>query len=164
MRFNRKLTVAVLLLAIFQAFTPWTSTARCADLSITATSVVTTSTQVKDVTSGATITAGMPVYLDASDSDKAKIADANDTSAKAVVAGIALHGATSGQPLRIVTGGTYTVGATVTVGTIYVLSDEAGLICPASDLAQNHYVSVLGVATSSTVMNLILKNSGVQVP
>lgn len=152
--------IALLLVGLLLVAAPLSA----ADLTITAGSVTTTSTQLRDVTAGATITAGQVVYLDASASDVAKLAD-NDASATTnVVAGIALHGASSGQPLRIITGGTITIGATVAVGTIYVLSSTAGAICPAADLASGDYTSIIGVATSTTVITLSIKNSGVQVP
>lgn len=142
----------------------WTAPLYAVDLSITAANVTTTSTQVRDVTAGATITAGQVVYLDTTANDVAKLADNDASAATPVVAGIALHGAASGQPLRIVTGGTVTIGATVTVGKIYVLSATAGGIAPVDDLAQNKYVSIIGVGTSSSVLTLSIKNSGVQVP
>ena len=120
-----------------------------ADLSVTAASVATTSTQYRDVVAGATITAGQTIYLDSTDSDKAKLADANGSSATAVLVGIALHGASSGQPLRIQTGGTITIGATTIKGTVYILSATAGGIAPHSDLANGWYRVIVGVATDT---------------
>ena len=134
------------------------------DLSITAASVTTTSTSFRDITAGATITAGQAIYQDSTDNDKGKLADANDTSAKAVVVGIALHGAASGQPLRIQTGGNITIGATVTVGKVYVLSETAGGIKPIDDIDMSDYVTVIGVGTTTAIIKMNITVSGVQVP
>jgi predicted transcriptional regulator len=87
-----------------------------ADLSITAADVQPASdTRKKTVTAGATITAGQAVYLDTTDSNKAKLADAS-AQASSVAEGIALHGAASGQPLTIAIGGGIDLGATLAVG------------------------------------------------
>jgi hypothetical protein len=85
-----------------------------ADISITAASVVPSTNAVKRTgTAGATITAGQLVYKDASDSNKIKLAD-NDASAAATVVGIALNGASSGQPITYAeTDPELTIGATV---------------------------------------------------
>lgn len=63
--------------------------------------------------------------------------------------GIALHGASSGQPLRIQTGGTITIGATTVKGTTYIVSATAGGIAPYSDLANGWYRTIIGVATDT---------------
>lgn len=154
-----------LLLALSIAFSPvalWAS-----DLSITAANVVSGTTptpQFENGTAGATITAGQVVYKDAT-TNTYKLADNDGASAAlASVAGIALHGASSGQPLKVQTAGGINVGATLTVGEIYVLSATPGGIAPKADLATGKRVTVLGVAT--TTSNLMLKSivSGVAVP
>ena len=131
-----------------------------ADLSITAASVVPDAGfTYRDVVAGATITAGQPVYLDASDSNKAKTAvTTNATTAD--VKGISLHAALSGQPLRIMTGGTYTVGAAVLVGVPYFNSDNAGGIAVLADSATGDFVTVLFMATSTTKGKLCITASG----
>lgn len=136
-----------------------------ADLSITAASVVPTTGYTKDTgIAGATITAGQTVYKDSTDSDKLKLADANATTATATVVGIALHAAASGQPLTIITGGILNPGATVTVGTIYVVSATAGGIAPSTDLVTGWYVGILGVGITSSTIRIGLNMSGVAVP
>lgn len=135
-----------------------------ADLSITAASVVPSSGAATiDVTSGATITAGKLCYINSTDG-KAYLADANGTAATKVLRGIALNAASAGQPVRLQTAGTITIGATVTVGEIYVLSATAGGICPEADLATGHTVSIVGVATTTTAIFLNIFNSGAEVP
>lgn len=134
------------------------------DLSITAANVAASSgAQYADGTAGATITAGQAVYLDAS-ANTYKLADCDATASTAAIGGIALNGASSGQPIKIQTAGTITIGATVTVGEIYVLSGTPGGIAPEGDLAQADRVVLVGVGVSSSQIALRLYNSGVQVP
>lgn len=131
-----------------------------ADLSITAGSVVASSgATIVQGTAGASITAGQPLYMDSSDSNKLKLADANASSATATVVGISLHAAGSGQPISYITAGSYTVGASLTAGLVYVCSSAAGMIAPSADLAQGWRTSILFVATSTTVGRLVLYNS-----
>lgn len=124
-------------------------------ISQTAASVIPGSDAVRlTVTSGGTITAGMPVYKDASDSNKYKAARANALGTS-VVAGIALNGASNGQPMTIQNSGDINLGATLIVGETYCLSDAvAGQIVPIGDLGSADYPVILGQA--ETASNLIL--------
>lgn len=126
-----------------------------AALSITAASVLKTSgTSQTLAVSGGTITAGMPVYIDVADSNKLKACRAN-ASGTANCDGIALTGSSAGQPITYCTTGNIDLGATLTVGETYCVSDAvAGQIVPHSDLGSADYVTILGVA--STASNLIL--------
>ena len=137
-----------------------------ANLSITAANVSAADGEVskQEWTAGATITAGQVVYLDSTASNVAKLAQSDGTSAEAEIQGIAMNGASSGQPVIIATSGDIDLGATLTVGTIYVLSQTAGGICPAADLTTGDYVSVIGVATAADNLEIALTNSGVEVP
>lgn len=112
---------------------------------------------------GVAITAGQVCYLDTA-AKQMKLADANGTAQTAVVKGIAMHGATPGQPLTLQSGGEITlgVGAALVVGGLYVLSATPGMIAPVGDLAAGHYTDLLGVALSATVLKLQILNSGVQ--
>ncbi len=109
---------------------------------------------------GATITAGQPVYIDTTDSNKMKPCDVDASVLAATVAGIALHAATNGQPLSYITSGDITIGATVAVGVHYVASDPAGGIMPIADLDSGDYVSRLGYGISTTQIRLDIKNLG----
>lgn len=136
-----------------------------ADLTITAGSVAMVSGTTEVMTAGATITAGQAIYKDASDSNKAKLADANDTAAKAAAYGIALNGASSGQPVSVLRTGVVNMGATLTVGEIYVVSDTAGGVAPEADLVNtNNFVTILGVGLTAANLDLKINASGVQVP
>lgn len=124
-----------------------------ADLSITAGSVIASSqATVFNGTAGATITAGQVVYRDTS-TNTIKLADADASAATAAAFGIALNGASTGQPVRVVTADpALTVGGTLSLtAPVYVLSGTAGGIAPIADLAAGDYPVVLLVATSTSV-------------
>ena len=132
-----------------------------ADLTITAANVVPVTGYSKTTgVAGATITAGQPVYIDTTDSNKMKACDVDASVLAATVAGIALHGASNGQPLSYITSGDITIGATVAVGIHYVASDTAGGIMPIADLDSGDYVSRLGYGISTTQIRMDIKNLG----
>lgn len=125
------------------------------DVSITASGVLAGTGATKKLgTAGATITAGKVVYLDSADG-KYKLADADSaTAAIRSAIGIALNGASDGQPLVVLEAGPITIGGTLTAGTPYYLSTNAGGICPPADITTGDYVVILGIATSSTVLEV----------
>jgi hypothetical protein len=134
-----------------------------ADITITAANVVTTAGDIERGTAGATITAGQVVYKDAN--GKYSLADNNSATAAAKVPrGIALHAASLNQPLSILKSGDITIGATLTAGTAYYLSDTPGGICPVADLATGENVVLVGIAKSTTVLNLSILVPGVTLP
>ncbi len=113
---------------------------------------------------GATVTAGQVVYRDSADS-LFKLADGNSGTAAARAAfGIALNGGATGQPVAVQTSGTYTVGGTVTVGGVYVLSATAGGIAPVADLATGNYTNAIGIGITASTMRLAIATAGVAVP
>lgn len=132
-----------------------------ADLTITAANVQPSDGySYVDGTAGETLTQGVVVYLKESDTRYWK-ADCTTSVATARAAGIVLTGASAGQPVKVLTGGTITIGATIGVGTIYILS-TTGLIAPYTDLATGDYVTVLGVAATASQLSVRLHVSGVQ--
>lgn len=132
-----------------------------ADLSITAANVVAGSgATVREGTAGATVTAGQVLYLDSS-ANTLKLADCNSaTAAVRSPIGIALHAASSGQPLAYLTQGLITIGATVTGGVAYYLSGTAGGIRPVADNTTGDYPTIIGIATSASVLSVKLHESG----
>lgn len=130
-------------------------------ISITATSVAKgTGASTADGTAGASITAGQAIYLDSTTSTL-KLADGDASMAAAACVGIALHAATSGQPLRYQTGGEMNIGATLTVGEIYVLGTTAGAVNPVGDLANPSYTTILGYGKSASVFVVNIVTAGV---
>lgn len=133
-----------------------------ADITVTAGSVLPgTNPAYEDGTAGGTLTAGMSLYKDASDSNKWKAADANASASAAAARGIATHGASSGQPIRVQTGGGIDLGATLAVGRIYVVSATAGGIAPSSDLTTGWYTCILGIATTASNLEMKVQSGGV---
>lgn len=132
------------------------------DLSVTAASVVAGSNAITESGfAGETITAGQAVYLDTSTRLYMK-ADADAATAAArQTRGIALNGASANQPLVIQKAGDITIGATLTGGTTYYLSNTAGGICPVADVGTGEYYAIIGIAKSTTVLALSLNYSGV---
>lgn len=134
-----------------------------ADLTIAQASVVPqpNAVIVRDGFIGASITAGSPMWWD----DVAmtfKNADAATSAAVAAVAGICLSTTFAGQPASRIIAGDLAVGAVLTVGQTYVLSSNAGKIAPISDVATGMWVTILGVAISTSVLRLGLLPSGIQ--
>ena len=138
-----------------------------ADLSITVANVepglAANGALFSEGTAGGTITAGQPLYIDSGDSDSLKPCDA-DVEASADAVGIALHAALDGQPIEYQTSGPMDLGATLTVGAAYYVSDTAGGVKPAADLAAGEYVTLLGVASAADVLEVRLLSTGAQVP
>lgn len=136
-----------------------------ADITVTAANVVpgTTGAEFENGTFGATVTAGQTVYLDSS-TNTYKLADANASVYTANMRGIAMNGGASGQKAVIQRKGRYTVGGTVVVGTIYVVSGTAGGIAPAADLVSGWYTGIVGIGVTAAIIDLQPNFGGVAVP
>lgn len=137
---------------------------RCAiaDLVITVANIIPVSGYTPyDGTAGATITAGQVCYYDES-AQTIKLADNNGTAALAVAKGIALHAALASQPIRLIIGGSLGVGAILTAGVFYYLSDTAGGICPVADLLAGERVSLIGYGSTTSNLVLSIVNTTVQ--
>jgi len=137
-----------------------------ADVSFTAASVVAGSgAAVQLGTLGEdSVTQGMVLYQSSSDNEW-YIADCTDSSSDAA-AGIALGAGSEDQQIAILTGGTLTcdnlsLSAAGDAG-VYVLS-AAGKICPAADLAEDDYLTIVGVAKAATSLEVKFVVSGVQI-
>jgi len=125
-----------------------------ADLTVTPASVVSgAGAATQQGIFGATVTAGQVVYQDANSLWQLADNDSVTTSARRAV-GIALNGGAVNQPAVIQTAGPITIGATLTAGTDYYLSANPGGICPRADIVSGKTVCLLGLAASTTVLNL----------
>lgn len=125
------------------------------DLVITAANVVAGVDAVKESgTWGETVTAGKVVYKDPT-TGRYLLAD-NNVAGKQVPRGIALNGGSNGQPGVIQKSGGITIGATLTPGTTYYLSDTPGGICPLADVAVGENVAIVGLAASASVLTIAL--------
>lgn len=133
-----------------------------ADLSVTAASVVAGSNaNIEHGTLGETVTAGQPVYKD-STTKKWMKADSNAAGAEArQPLGIALNGGAINQPVAVQKSGDVTIGATLTPGLAYYLSDTPGGICPIADVGSGEYVCLIGMAKSASVLAIDIQYPGV---
>lgn len=136
-----------------------------AEITITPADVLKTSTtSISEGIAGGTLTAGMAVYVDTAASGVIKACDA-DVAASSVCAGIALHGAASGQPVKYATAGDLTISSVMTVGRIYLVSQTtAGSLCVDGDILTGDFVSIVGVASTATNLKIAINNSGVARP
>jgi hypothetical protein len=131
-----------------------------ADLTITPGSVAkSTNGKVDHGTAGVAITAGQVVYKEAA-TQTYKLADNNVVGARDPT-GIALNGAAIGQPVSVQQDGDVTIGATMTAGEAYYLSDTPGGICPRADVIAGENTVLIGLAKSTTVLGLNIYGSGV---
>lgn len=133
-----------------------------ADITITAANVVKGSGASMDRgTAGETIAAGKTVYLDSA-TNKYLLADSNSaTVAARSPDGVALNGASLNQPVAVLLSGPVTIGATLTPGVAYYQSDTPGGICPVADVGSGEYSTVIGIATSASVLDVRISESGV---
>jgi hypothetical protein len=137
-----------------------------ADLGITASAVLAGSNaKTENGRSGETITAGQPVYLDPTTGKYLK-ADADASVAIArQIRGMALNGASDGQPLQIARPGSdITMNAVLTAGVTYYLSNTPGGICPLADVGTGEFFVIVGIAKSITVLAFNPVYSGVSAP
>ena len=87
-----------------------------ADISVTAASVLKGSGAATStgITGSVAITAGQPLYVDSTNNNTLKPADADGSLLAATVVGIALHASSPGQPITYQTGGLLTLNAVLT--------------------------------------------------
>lgn len=131
--------------------------ASAADISITAANVIGTGTDMETLPAGGTVTAGQPVRKNTSNQ---VLAASDDSAANAAVYGIALNGGGTGQPIQVQKSGSLNLGATLSVGKVYVLSTSGG-IAPVDDIGSGEYITVICVATTTALCTLSIKASGV---
>lgn len=134
-----------------------------ADLVITAANVIAGSnaTASKVAAAGEVINAGQAIYM-ASATKKWMLADSDSATAEARKAThIALNSAGNGQPLVGQSAGDITIGATLTAGATYFLSNTPGGICPDADVGAGEYVCMVGIAKSTSVLTLYFNFPGV---
>lgn len=132
-----------------------------ADITITAANVKAGANATMEAgIAGEAVAAGKTVYKAAD--GKYWLADSNSATALArTPRGIALASAAADQPLTIARSGDVTIGATLTAGTAYYLSDTPGGICPVADVGTGENVVLLGLAKSTTVLVLDIQAPGV---
>lgn len=133
-----------------------------ADITITPANVVAGAGSSQETgVAGEAITAGKTVYKSPT-TKKWMLADSNGTPAAARKAvGIALNGSAANQPVTVHKFGDLTIGAALTAGTAYYLSDTPGGICPVADVGSGENVCLLGIAKSTSVLAVDIAAPGV---
>jgi hypothetical protein len=136
-----------------------------ADLSITAANVALagSSALTRRVQVGEAVAQGQPGYYVGSE-NKYYQTDADDSATKADAKCIFLTPAAADGYAVICESGEVNLGATLTVGTTYVVSATKGGIAPIGDLTTDDYVTILGIATSASTLQLDIQAGGVQIP
>lgn len=134
-----------------------------ADLALVDTATVPGGTEQK-IVAGEALVAGTPIYKKAADK-KAYKADANATVDTANCIGVTTNNAAAGQTVSYLPNGNdITVSAVMTVGVVYAVSAAAGKICPVADLVSGCWVTILGVAKTTSLLPLRINATGVQIP
>lgn len=133
-----------------------------ADLTITAANVLLVSGSTEQLTAGATVTAGQPVYREAA-TGKLKLSDNDSATAEVrAIRGIALHAALDGQPLTIAKNGAVVAyGAILTAGVEYYVSGTAGAIAPRADVTSGDDPIRIGIALTTSNLELDFADPGV---
>jgi hypothetical protein len=140
----------------------FTTTAAAGTISITAANVAAAAgSTVADGTAGEAVTQGQTLYKHTDGKLYKALAD---TAAHAAAVGIALNAASANQPVRYLTAGGINPGAAVVVGTIYGVTDTAGGIGAISERSTADYITILGIATTTSNINVVINKSGVAVP
>ncbi len=131
-----------------------------ADITVTAGNVAPgTNAIIGTGTAGATIAAGQSIYKLTS-TGRYHLADA-DAAATAAAAGIAVNGASDGQPIDFVKFGDINPGGTVVVGELYMVSTTGGGIAPIIDLATGDFPTLLGIGTAVDTIKVKIVIGGV---
>lgn len=132
------------------------------DLVITSAQVVASANAMRETgVAGEAISAGQAVYK-SSATGKWMLADNNSATAEAKKAvAIALNSAALNQPITVHKCGDLTIGAALTAGAAYYLSDAPGGICLVADVGAGEDVCLLGLAKSATVLSVAIQAPGV---
>jgi len=131
-------------------------------LTITASQVVSVSGGTFiDALAAATLTAGDIVYLNTA--GKFSLARNDLTIIEARAIGMALHGASVNQPMRVQTGGIISLGAGAAPvsGAVYALASTPGGIWLVSDILAAQQVTLIGLGIGNNQLMLNVVPSGV---
>lgn len=113
-------------------------------------------------TAGASISVGDLIYLDKA-SGKYLPADSASTADEAAVVGMAVTASALDEQFFYISATTVDLGAILTQGTFYYLSNNSGMICPFADLGAGDYVTQVGYATSTSLLNITVNATGVAI-
>ena len=118
-------------------------------------------TSIRKVQAGGSITQGNPVYFNTDSKYYRTDSNASAVTAKAV--GIALTPASADGyfVMQEGPGGLVNLGATLSVGETYCVGSTAGQIVPIGDLTTGDYPCILGIATTTALIQTIFAFTGI---
>ncbi len=126
-----------------------------ADLTIVALNVVADFNAVIVVgVAGEALSAGDVVYADSTDSDELKQAQHDGTAAEAAAVGIVLADALDTAAVTYIQSGELALGTILTAGAVYVVSANLGKIAVDADPGSADYKTVIGVAKSTSTLEV----------
>ena len=113
----------------------------------------------RNAIAGEAITQGQSVYVDTA--GVVKLASKDLTIVEAAAIGIAVTDSAVNQPCEFMLAGSISFGSVLATGTVYIVGAAPGGIAPDADAIGTEFVTVLGVAISSTTLQLKILQSGV---
>jgi hypothetical protein len=133
------------------------------DIVITAANVVLSKTAAKSLGyAGEAVAAGKVGYLDAATQEYLLADSDSATAAAKIPTCMFLASAANDQPVCVAKAGVdVTLGAVLTAGLAYYLSNTPGGICPVEDVGSGERVVLIGVAKSTSVLHLLFTDTGV---
>ena len=131
-----------------------------ADIIVVATAVVKyDGAETAQGIAGEAVTAGMTLYKHTDGKLYKALAD---TALHAACVGVALNGGAASQPIVYLTSGGLNPGVAVTVGEIYGVTDTAGGISLISERGSADFITTLGIATTTSRINVNIDKSGAE--
>ena len=117
------------------------------------------STITKNGDAGEAITAGQSVFKAAD--GQIELAENDIDVASAAAIGVALADAAIGQPITYAITGDINMGVILAIGQTYVVGAAPGGIAPEVDVTVGEFLTIIGVATTTSNLKLGILQSGV---
>ncbi|KKL16980.1 hypothetical protein LCGC14_2490120 [marine sediment metagenome] len=131
-----------------------------ADLTVVAANVKpAASTVTKKGIAGESISAGESVFKAADGG--IELCENDQAALDAACIGVALNDAAVDQPIEYAITGDVNMGAIMTIGQTYVVGAAPGGIAPEVDVIATEFLTVIGVATTTSNLKLGILQSGV---
>ena len=132
------------------------------DLVVVAANVQPTANlQTKRKNAAELITAGQSVLVNAA--GELELSENDLVVADAECAGVALTGANANHPCEYGIKGEVNMGAILSIGEVYVVGAAAGAIAPTADPGSGDFRTLIGVATTTSLLKLGPLASGVAI-
>ena len=131
-----------------------------ADITVVAANVKpAASTVTKKGIAGEAISAGQSIFKAADGG--IELCENDQAALDAACIGVALNDAAVDQPIEFAITGDVNMGAIMTIGETYVVGAAPGGIAPEVDVTAGEFLTVIGVATTTSNLKLGILQSGV---